>query len=108
MNHRWMLLSCGDPKLTVWPPLILISHGGHEVRRRNRTAAAQIVSQGISSFKIFLAYQGAFGIDDEELFKTLKLAKELGVIVTAHCENATAVAQLQNQLIAAGKTGPGS
>ncbi len=66
----------------------------------------EIVSRGISSFKIFLAYQGAFGIDDEELFKTLKLAKELGVIVTAHCENATAVAQLQQQLLAAGKTGP--
>ncbi len=66
----------------------------------------EIVSRGISSFKIFLAYQGAFGIDDEELFKTLTLAKELGVIVTAHCENATAVAQLQGQMIAAGKTGP--
>ena len=48
----------------------------------------EIVSRGMSSFKIFLAYAGAFGIDDEELFNTLKLAKELGVIVTAHCENA--------------------
>ena len=66
----------------------------------------EIVSRGISSFKIFLAYQGAFGIDDEELFKTLKLAKELGVIVTAHCENAIAVAQRQAELLAAGKTGP--
>ena len=66
----------------------------------------EIVAQGISSFKIFLAYQGAFGIDDEELFKTLQLAKELGVIVTAHCENAIAVSQLQGQLLAAGKTGP--
>ncbi len=66
----------------------------------------EIVSRGIASFKIFLAYPGAFGIDDEELFRTLKLARELGVIVTAHCENATAVAQLQGELLAAGKTGP--
>ncbi len=66
----------------------------------------ELVKLGLSSFKIFLAYQGAFGIDDEELFKTLKLAKELGVIVTAHCENAIAVAQLQSELLAAGKTGP--
>lgn len=65
-----------------------------------------LVSRGLSSFKIFLAYQGAFGIDDEELFKTLKLAKELGVIVTAHCENAIAVSQLQSELLAAGNTGP--
>ena len=66
----------------------------------------QIVTQGISSFKIFLAYEGAFGINDAELFKTLKLAKKLGVIVTAHCENAIAVSQLQSELLAAGKTGP--
>ncbi len=66
----------------------------------------EIVKLGVSSFKVFLAYEGAFGIDDEELFKTLKLAKELGVIVTAHCENAIAVSQLQAELLAAGKTGP--
>lgn len=66
----------------------------------------EIVSRGMSSFKVFLAYPGAFGIDDEELFSTLKLAKQLGVIVTAHCENAAVVSQLQQQLIAARKTGP--
>jgi dihydropyrimidinase len=66
----------------------------------------QIVKRGISSFKIFLAYKGAFGIDDAELYNTLRLAKELGVIVTAHCENETLVAELQKRLLAEGKTGP--
>ncbi len=65
----------------------------------------EIVKRGISSFKIFLAYKGAFGIDDTELYRTLKLAKELGVIVTAHCENETLVAERQKELLAAGKTG---
>ena len=55
---------------------------------------------------MFLAYKGAFGINDDELFDTLKLAKELGVIVTVHCENETLVAQLQAQLLSEGKTGP--
>ena len=63
----------------------------------------EIVRRGISSFKIFLAYKGAFGIDDAELYHTLKLAKELGVIVTAHCENETLVAERQKELLAAGK-----
>jgi dihydropyrimidinase len=67
----------------------------------------EIVARGISSFKIFLAYKGAFGIDDTELYQTLKLAKELGVIVTAHCENETLVAERQRELLAAGKTDPG-
>ncbi len=65
----------------------------------------ELVSKGLASFKIFLAYGGAFGIEDEELYKTLKLAKELGVITTAHCENATLVDALQAELIAEGKTG---
>jgi dihydropyrimidinase len=66
----------------------------------------EIVNRGIASFKIFLAYKGAFGINDEELYGTLKLAKELGVIVTAHCENETLVSRLQARLIDEGKTGP--
>lgn len=65
-----------------------------------------IVAAGVSSFKIFLAYKGAFGIDDPELYATLKLAKELGVIVTAHCENETLVFERQRELLAAGKTDP--
>jgi len=67
----------------------------------------KIVSSGIASFKIFLAYKGAFGVDDTELFRTLRLARELGVIVTAHCENETAIFELQKSLLADGKTGPG-
>jgi len=79
------------------------------VTKFNDTTAGQlreIVTRGISSFKIFLAYKGAFGIDDTELYRTLKLAKELGVIVTAHCENETLVAERCRELLAAGKSDP--
>jgi dihydropyrimidinase len=79
------------------------------VSRFDSAVAAQlreIVHQGIASLKVFLAYKGAFGISDEELFDTLSLAKELGVIVTAHCENETLVTALQQRLLAEGKTGP--
>src|SRR5580658_7255203 len=66
----------------------------------------ELVADGISSFKIFLAYKNFFGVDDAEMYKTMTLARKLGVIVTAHCENAELVAQLQQALIAEGKTGP--
>lgn len=65
-----------------------------------------IVAAGIRSFKVFLAYKGALGVDDRELYHTMKLAKELGVVVTAHCENETLVAERQAELLAAGKTAP--
>ena len=66
----------------------------------------EIVRDGIASFKIFLAYKNFFGVDDAEMYQTLQLARKLGVIVTAHCENAELVARLQQQLVAEGKTGP--
>ncbi len=66
----------------------------------------EIVRRGIASFKIFLAYKGAFGITDEELYHALQLAKQLGVITTAHCENADLVLELQKKFLSEGKTGP--
>ncbi len=66
----------------------------------------EIVKRGVSSFKIFLAYKGALGVTDEELYNALKLAKRLGVITTAHCENADLILELQKQLLSEGKTGP--
>ncbi len=79
------------------------------VTKFDETTEAQlreIVARGNASFKVFLAYKGAFGIDDAELYRTLKLAKELGVIVTAHCENETLIAERSRELLAAGVTGP--
>jgi dihydropyrimidinase len=65
----------------------------------------EIVRDGTTSFKIFLAYKNFFGVNDEEMFHTLQLAGRLGVITTAHCENAELVGQLQQLLLAEGRTG---
>lgn len=65
-----------------------------------------IVDAGVQSFKVFLAYKGALGISDEELFRTLRLAKELGVVTAAHCENETLVFERQQALLAEGATEP--
>lgn len=66
----------------------------------------EIVADGITSFKIFLAYKNFFGVEDAEMYQTLTLARQLGVITTAHCENAELVGRLQQKLIAEGRTGP--
>ena len=66
----------------------------------------EIVRDGVNSFKIFLAYKNFFGIEDAEMYQTLALARELGVIVTAHCENAELVSRLQQHLLKQGKMGP--
>lgn len=73
-----------------------------EVERELR----EIVSRGVTSFKVFLAYGGALGVDDAALLGVMKLAKELGVVVTAHCENSEMIDTLQKKLVAEGKLGP--
>lgn len=73
---------------------------------RARQQFRKIVDSGVASFKVFLAYKGALDLSDEDLFGAMKLARELGVIVTAHCENAEAIDAMQKSLLAEGKTGP--
>ena len=66
----------------------------------------EVVKDGTTSFKIFLSYKGFFGVEDGEMYQVMRLAKELGVIVTAHCENAELVSRLQQKLLSEGKRGP--
>src|SRR5699024_9534957 len=64
-------------------------------------------SRGISTVKLFMAYKGMpFHSDDEALYKSLKAAKEAGVTVMVHCENADVIDLLQKKLVTEGKTAP--
>ena len=67
----------------------------------------EVIADGTTSFKVFLAYEGFFGVEDPELYAALSMAAREGVIVTAHTENAALVSRLQQKLLAEGKTGPG-
>ena len=71
-----------------------------------REQFARIVKDGVPSFKVFLAYKGALDLSDEHLFATMAMAKSLGTIVTAHCENAEAIDAMQRALLSASKSGP--
>lgn len=62
--------------------------------------------EGITSFKTFMAYRGAIGVDDTEMIKVMETAKGLNALVTAHCENGEMVVALQDKLFNAGKVAP--
>ncbi|HEY1931490.1 MAG TPA: dihydropyrimidinase [Acetobacteraceae bacterium] len=61
---------------------------------------------GVNSFKHFTAYKGALMVDDGVLLRSVGTALELGAVCTVHAENGEAVAHLQQNLLAAGITGP--
>lgn len=65
-----------------------------------------VTKEGITSFKTFMAYRGAIGVDDTEMINVMETAKKLNALVTAHCENGEMVVALQNKLFNEGKIEP--
>ncbi|MGG0175909.1 dihydropyrimidinase [Gottfriedia acidiceleris] len=65
-----------------------------------------IEKEGITSFKVFMAYKNVFQADDATLYRTLLAAKEYGALVMVHAENGDVVDYLINQALAEGKTAP--
>ena len=62
--------------------------------------------EGITSFKVFMAYKNQFQADDETLFKTLITAKELGALVMVHAENGDVIDYLVKKALEEGNTEP--
>jgi dihydropyrimidinase len=67
---------------------------------------ASLPDDGITSYKLFMAYKGALMVDDETLFRTMQVAAETGALVMVHAENGDAIDVLVKQALAAGHTEP--
>jgi len=61
---------------------------------------------GITTLKVFTAYNGRLRLDDGSIFKALRIAKENGMLVMAHCENGDVIETLIPEALAAGHTSP--
>jgi dihydropyrimidinase len=62
--------------------------------------------EGITSYKLFMAYKGTIMVDDETLFRSMRKAAETGALVMVHAENGDAIDILVNEARAAGKREP--
>jgi dihydropyrimidinase len=67
---------------------------------------AKLPDEGVTSYKLFMAYKGAVMVDDETLFKTMSVASETGALVMVHAENGDAIDVLVKRAVAAGHTEP--
>ena len=67
---------------------------------------ATLPDQGITSYKLFMAYKGAIMVDDETLFRTMQVASETGALVMVHAENGDAIDVLVKEALARGETEP--
>jgi dihydropyrimidinase len=65
-----------------------------------------LVEMGITTLKVFTAYNGRLRIDDGSIFRALRIAKENGMLVMAHCENGDVIDTLILEALAAGHVTP--
>jgi dihydropyrimidinase len=66
----------------------------------------QIVGEGVTSFKLFMAYPGVLYSDDGEIFRAMQQASEIGATIMMHAENGIAIDVLREQAVQRGNTDP--
>jgi dihydropyrimidinase len=66
----------------------------------------EMVAEGISSFKLFMAYPNVLMVNDELMFRVMQKAAALDALCLIHAENGSAIDVVVSQMIAEGKTAP--
>ncbi|WP_046508345.1 dihydropyrimidinase [Streptomyces odonnellii] len=65
-----------------------------------------LVQEGITSFKLFMAYPGVFYSDDGRILRAMQRGARNGGLIMMHAENGIAIDVLVEQALAAGRTDP--
>ncbi len=88
-----------------------IDYGFHQiiggVDENSLDAMSYLVEhEGITSFKMFMAYPGVFYSDDGQILRAMQNASESGAMIMMHAENGIAIDVLVSQALARGETDP--
>jgi dihydropyrimidinase len=91
-------------------PKVAIDYGLHMILTQADAATldgmAAMVGEGVTSFKMFMAYPGVYLADDQQIFRALLRAGELGALITMHAEIGLPIDVLIERARAAGHTAP--
>ncbi len=87
-----------------------IDYGFHmimtEANPQTLAEMADMIREGITSFKMFMAYPGVFLVDDQQIFRAMLRAGELGALITMHAEIGLPIDVLVQRALAEGHTAP--
>jgi dihydropyrimidinase len=88
----------------------LIDYGFHiavtDVDDERLEELATLPEQGITSYKLFMAYKNVLQVDDETLFRAMEVAAASGALVMVHAENGDAIDVLVHEALERGDTAP--
>ena len=66
----------------------------------------EMIREGVTSFKLFMAYPGVFMVDDATIFRALKRTADNGGLICMHAENGGVIDELVKKALADGNTAP--
>jgi dihydropyrimidinase len=87
-----------------------IDYGFHmivsDVNEQSCKEMDQLVGEGVTSFKLFMAYPGVFYSTDGEILRAMQQARESAATIMMHAENGIAIDVLVSQALSRGETAP--
>ena len=66
----------------------------------------KLADEGVTSYKLFMAYPGVLYSDDGTLFRAMRKAGEDGTVICMHAENGIVIDEIVKSALAEGKTEP--
>jgi len=99
--HKWHEKAAGN---------CAIDYGFHQilsdVQDESLTAMDELVAEGVTSFKLFMAYRGVLLSDDGQILRAFQKGAQNGSLMMMHAENGSVIDVLVGQTLAAGNTSP--
>ena len=100
-----------DRRLAVAEPQCSVDYGFHVILTdANSDAIAELPdlvnNEGVSSFKLYMAYPGVMMVDDAAIYKIMRKVGDHGGMVNVHAENGIVIQALIEEALAAGNTSP--
>ncbi|CUM37515.1 D-hydantoinase [Streptomyces venezuelae] len=97
----WYAKADGNCAIDYGFHMILSDVNEHTLKEMDR-----LVQEGVSSFKLFMAYPGVFYSDDGRILRAMQRSADNGGLIMMHAENGIAIDVLVEQALARGETDP--
>ncbi len=97
----WHAKAAGKTAIDYSFHMIITDLPDHRVPEMRR-----IADEGITSYKLFMAYPGALLSDDGTIYRAMRKAGEDGTLICMHAENGIVIDELIKEALAAGHIEP--
>jgi dihydropyrimidinase len=102
LDRRW---DVADGRVAVDYGLHMTIPTWHAVHPESLAQLQDVVAAGVSSFKLYMVYDG-FRLDDAQLYDVIAAVKKAGGLPIVHCENGPICELLRSRAVAQGRTLP--